>query len=146
MCVRLAGQSVDGHVVVRRVANVSIFVSGRNLHGFAYSADVFHRVVAEPRQVKILEDVHHLGQHDAATGRLVGRQVITSIIECNGFVSGSGVIDQIIVGQQSAVGSKILGYTLRDGTLVENVRPLVSDGSKRACQVWVVDPISDTFD
>ena len=72
MCVRLTGQSVDGHVVVGRVANVSIFVSGRDLQAS-------HTVLMFPPScralpVKILEDVHHLGSM-FATGRLVGRQV-----------------------------------------------------------------------
>ena len=83
------------------------------------------------RAVKVLEDVHHLGQHDATARRLIGRQVIPSIIKCDRFVSGRRVVDQIIVGQQPPVGRKILCDTLRDGALVKNVRPLLSDGFQR---------------
>ncbi len=78
--VGLGGQVLDRHLDELGVADMGVLVDGGALHGLAHDAQIFGRVVLERAQVEFLQDVQHLEQHDAAAGRLVGRDLVAAIV------------------------------------------------------------------
>ena len=98
-----------------------------------------------PAQIEVLEDVQHLEQHDAAAGRLVGRDAIAAIVAPQRRIAHRLPRLQVLGGQQRVVLLHVLGDRPRDLAGIEDIGAALGDGAQRLAIVAVDDAVADAL-
>ena len=124
---RLANEPLERNIKKCGIAHVSLFIRGSSPHGFTDESNVVGRIVAESGKVKVLEDVQHFEQHDAAPRRMVGRDIKPSVVAAKGIRHRRLILRQVFPGQQSAVSCHVGGNLFRNVTLIEGTPAMVSN-------------------
>ena len=136
--VRLAGEALHRHVDEPRIAHVAVLVDGRALHRLRHDAEILGRVVLEPTEGEVLQDVQHLEQHHArrpAAGwsRRGSRGRCPRAARCGRCASPRGRRPP----SSAVVPPHVLDDGVGDLALVEDLVAVLGDEAQRLAEVAV---------
>ena len=138
-------QPVERHVVEGRVADMGVLVARRALHRLADDAQIVGAVVADRRQIEMLQLVQHLQHLHAAAGRAVGRHPPAAIVGADRLGRRRAIGGEVGGGHQPAIGAHVGVDLLGDLAGVEDVGPAPGDALQRARHVGIDDALADAL-